>query len=103
MAGVDAAHDGDAVDDAAVEHGDSVDHGNGRHEGQRAAGLHNLCQSPVVMTLRQVHGAACQTVGRHSLERGGVVLIGVVVERNELFRKAFVQDFRVEDAPVLHQ
>ena len=100
MTRIDAADDGDAVHDAAVEHRDAVDLGNLGHEGQRTAGLGNARQPLVVVTLRKIHGAPRAAVGSHHLKRGRVLLIRLIVEGNNLLGKTLVEDFRVEDATV---
>ena len=95
---VDGAHHGNGVDDTAVEHGNAVDISDLREIRQRARRPYDGGHTAEVVLLGEVFGTARQAVGGDHFIDGGIMLVGVVVERHDLVGEALVEDARVEDA-----
>lgn len=98
MALFDGTHDGDAVDDAAVEHRDTVDVNCLADIRQTAAGVDDVYRTAGVGKFREIFGVAGQTVCRDDLERAGIGKISLIVERHKLIGETLVEQFRVVDA-----
>ena len=94
----DGPFDGDAVNNAAIEHGTIVDLTDGTDVGQTGRCLYYVYQAVAVGVLLHVAGLPGQAVGGHHLETHGAGKVAVVVERENLFGEAVVEHVHINDA-----
>ena len=94
---------GDAVDDATIEHGDSVDGDHLAHIRQTARRHHDVERTLTVVVLCEIHGAPSQTVGGDHLKVGRVLEVCIKVEGYQLVGEGIIEQLAVEDAPLGEQ